>query len=352
MHVRDLAAALRKKGEEVIVLAGGNGFLFNALQKEGVECRKLEKLVHPIRPIRDLAALAEIRAQLKRINPDLVTTHSNKAGLLGRMTAKTLKIPVIHTSHGFLFSGRESSTAGYFFRLIEKLASGAAANVITVANSEYRLAEKLGLIAPTKMTVVHNGLPDLAFPVLAEPEINPPQLIMVARFSAPKDQQTLIKALGMLKDFQWRLTLVGEGSGRQVAEQLVEKLDLAGRVTFTGMLTESATADQLANSQIFILSSRREGFPLSVLEAMRAGLPVVAADIGGVSEAVLEGESGLLFFPGDTVSLAEKISTLLKDPVLRKEMGYAGRERFLRYFTLDQMVEKTLTVYKKVTISG
>ncbi len=345
--MRDLAVALKERGEAVTVLAGGGGVLFNALHKQGVPCRKLERLVHPIHPVRDLAALIEIRDVLKELTPDLVTTHSNKAGLLGRVAAKTLKIPVIHTSHGFLFSGREASAAGLFYRFMEKLAAGAADKVITVAESEYRLAERLGVIAPSKMVVVHNGLPDLDPPVMADPGIDPPQLIMVARFAAPKDHQTLLQALGMLKDIKWSLTLVGDGTGRSSVEDLAAELGIKDRLSFTGVRED--VFQLLAASQVFILSSRREGFPLSILEAMRVGLPVVASNAGGVSEAVEQGQNGFLFPAGDADSLAGKLRELLENPALRKKMGQAGRERFLKDFTLDQVVEKTLSVYKSVT---
>ncbi len=342
--MRDLAAELHQRGEEIFVLAGGGGVLFAALQKQGVPCRKLEKLVHPIRPFQDMAAFSEIKSFLKELKPDLVTTHSNKAGLLGRLAAKSLKIPVIHTSHGFLFSGPEASVEGLFYRFMEKLAAGAADKVITVAESEYRLAQRLGVMAPSKMTVVHNGLPDLDPPMVADPEITPPQMIMVARFARPKDQQTLLTALGKLKDLKWTLTLVGDGTGRSSAEDLVAELAIEDRVSFTGVREDVFRL--LAASQLFILSSRREGFPLSILEAMRVGLPVVASDVGGVSEAVEEGQNGFLFPPGDADSLADQLRRLLKDPLLRKSMGLAGRESFLKNFTLDQMVEKTLAVYK------
>jgi len=344
--VRDLSAELHRRGEDVTVLAGGGGVLFAALEEEGVPCHKLENLVHPIQPVRDLAAFKEIKAVLKELNPDLVTTHSNKAGLLGRLAAKSLKIPVIHTSHGFLFSGRESSAAGLFYRLMEKFAAGAADKVITVADSEYRLAERLKILAPSKMAVVHNGLPDLDPLLLADPEITPPQLIMVARFAAPKDHQTLLKALGRLTDLQWTLTLVGDGAGRGSAEELTAELGIKKRISFTGVREDVSRL--LAESQVFVLSSGREGFPLSILEAMRVGLPAVAADVGGVSEAVRDGESGFLFPPGDVDRLAENLRRLLGDPLLRKRMGRAGRESFLKNFTLDQMVDKTITVYKSV----
>lgn len=344
--MRDLVVALKERGEAVTVLAGGGGVLFDALEEKGVNCRKLDNLVHPVHPLRDLAAYREIRAVLRGLTPDLVTTHSNKAGLLGRLAARSLGIPVIHTSHGFLFSGRESSAAGLFYRIMEKFAAGAADKVIVVAESEYRLAERLGVISSSKMVLVHNGLPGCNSPGLADPEIEPPRLIMVARFAAPKDHTTLLRALATLKNIDWHLTLVGDGVGRRDSEALSAEFGIKDRVSFTGVREDVSRL--LADSQAFILSSKREGFPLSILEAMRVGLPVVAADVGGVCEAVEEGQSGFLFPPGDAGRLADQLCRLLEDPFLRKKMGQAGRERFLKNFTIEQMVEETISVYESV----
>lgn len=344
--MRDLAVALKERGEDVTVLAGGGGLLFGALEKNGVDCLKLKHLIHPIHPLRDMAAFSEIRAVLRDLSPDLVTTHSNKAGLLGRVAARSLKIPVVHTSHGFLFSGRELSAAGWFYRFMEKLAAKTGDKVIVVAESEYNLAERFGVIRPRKMAIIHNGLPDCNPPALADPEIDPPQLTMVARFAEPKDHHTLLRALAGLKDLDWNLTLVGDGPGRVSAENLAADMGIKERVSFTGLREDVFRL--LVESQVFILSSGREGFPLSILEAMRVGLPVVASKVGGVSEAVRDGENGFLFPPGDVDSLAEKLKQLLGNPSLRRKMGRAGRQRFLENFTLDQMVEKTMQVYKGV----
>ena len=346
VHVRDLAAALSERGEDVTVLAGGGGVLFEALAGSAVDCRKLDRLTHPIRPRQDWAAYKEIRAALQDLKPDLVTTHSNKAGLLGRFAARMFNIPVVHTSHGFLFSTRPNSPAGRFYRLMEGAAARAASRVIAVSESEFEAAQSLRVIASEKMAVVHNGLPDLEPPLAATPSADPPRLVMVARFAEPKDHLTLIKALGGLKEQSWSLVLVGDGSGRARAERLAKQQGIANRVEFTGVRDDVPVI--MASSQVFVLSSRREGFPLSVLEAMRAGLPVVASGVGGIGEAVAEGESGLLFPPGNVEALRVILGALIKNSALRESMGMAGRRRFLERFTLEQMVDKTMDVYRSV----
>ncbi len=347
VHVRDLASALAERGEDVTVMAGGGGILFDSLEGRGVTCRKLEKLVHPIRPRQDWAAYKEIRAALREIKPDLVTTHSNKAGLLGRYAARMFNIPVVHTSHGFLFSSQPNSFRGRFYRLAEKNASRIADRVIAVSESEARAAESLGVIAAEKMTVVYNGLPDLEPPFVADPSAGPPRIAMVARFAEPKDHLTLLRALGGLTRLPWSLALIGDGAGRSKAEKLARELGIEDRVQFMGMRED--VPGILASSQIFVLSSRREGFPLSILEAMRAGLPVAASEVGGVGEAVLGGHTGYLFPPGDVEALRESLDKLLEDPALRETMGRAGRRRFLDYFTLDKMVDRTVEIYREIT---
>ena len=347
VHVRDLAVALQKRGNDVSVLAGGGGVLFDSLLEHGVFCRKLEQLVHPIKPLRDGAAFREIKTALSDLMPDLVTTHSNKAGLLGRLAARSLHIPVIHTSHGFLFSDNPDSPRGLFYRLMEKIAARAGDKVIAVAESEFKTAESLHVVPAKKLTVVHNGLGEIALPQQkADPALEPPRLVMVARFAAPKDQATLLQALGRLKEKLWTLTLVGDGKGRSAAEKMAGELGLSGRVEFLGVRED--TASILASGQVFVLSSRREGFPLSILEAMRAGLPVIASDVGGVGEAVEEGKTGFTVLAADVDALSDRLGRLIDDPALRQTMGEAGRERYLNMFTLDQMVDKTLAVYHDV----
>ncbi len=350
VHVLELASALKARGYDVKVLAGGDhggdGILFNLLKARGVKCRHLKKLVHPIRPGRDLAALKELHGVLQELKPDLVATHSNKAGFLGRLAARSLNLPVVHTSHGFLFNEQEHSPAGRFYRLMEKTAARLGDQVISVSESEYLKARALKVIPAEKMRVIHNGLPAAGKDFRADPARHPPRLIMVARFAAPKDHLTLLKALADLKALDWHLDLIGEGPEEALARRQVEKTALKERVTFRG--TCSNVPQLLASAQIFVLSSRREGFPLCILEAMRAGLPVVASDVGGVGEAVLDNESGLLFAPGDEDALGEQLATLLKDRHKRENMGASGRRRFLEHFTLEKMCAKTIALYESL----
>ncbi|MFO7951710.1 MAG: glycosyltransferase family 4 protein [Bacillota bacterium] len=349
-YVLELASRLKTPGEKVVVFTGEGGFLQKALSRRGVSCRELKHLVHPISPLKDLAAFLEIRKQLKALKPALLSTHSNKAGLIGRLAAKSLRVPAVHTSHGFLFGGREKTFSGLFYRLMEKIGSAAAEKVVAVSESEAALARKFKVISREKLAVIHNGLPDVDESLIADPTAEPPQLVMVARFARPKDHHTLLAALGDLKEYPWQLTLVGEGPGLAEAKKFARQLNINERVAFLG--TRDDVPHILANAQAFVLSTQREGFPLSVLEAMRAGLPVVASRVGGVPEAIQDGENGSLFAPGDKEQLKQILKVLLADPGKRKKMGEVGRKLFLERFTLDKVFPDIYALYKEIALKA
>jgi len=167
----------------------------------------------------------------------------------------------------------------------------------------------------------------------------------VARFEPPKDFPTLLRALRMVTA-PWRAILVGDGPTRPGVEELARELGLADWVEFVGWRTD--VADILARAQVFVLSSRWEGLPISILEAMRAGLPVVASQVGGVGEAVIAHETGWLVPPGDAGQLSQRIEELCVDPSLRARMGVAGRRRWEDRFRVERMVEETSALYADV----
>ncbi len=139
---------------------------------------------------------------------------------------------------------------------------------------------------------------------------------------------------------------MGDGPRQAAVERRARELGLADRVPFRGHRDD--VARRLARAQLFVLASRWEGFPRSILEAMRAGLPVVATDVGGVSESVAHGETGRLVPPGRPGELAGALEGLLASPDLRRSMGRAGRARYEERFTFDRMFEETLRVYEEV----
>ncbi|HEX6433316.1 MAG TPA: glycosyltransferase, partial [Gemmatimonadales bacterium] len=167
-----------------------------------------------------------------------------------------------------------------------------------------------------------------------------------ARYEPQKDHTTLLHALGGLQNEAWELDLIGDGPLRLQTEALADSLGVRNRIHFLGQRKD--VAQLLARAQISLLVSNWEGFPLSILESMRAGLPVVASNVGGVAESVQDDATGYLVPQAGVDQLRDRIGRLLRDPELRARLGTAGRRRFEQHFTLDEMVRKTLTVYQDV----
>ena len=156
-----------------------------------------------------------------------------------------------------------------------------------------------------------------------------------------------MRALARIKHLPWTLDLAGDGPLEARLRSQAAELGIAGRVQFLGFCSDPAAL--LREAQIFALISRSEAFPYGILEAMRAGLPVLASAVGGVSEAVAESSTGLLAAPGDEVQLAAHLERLVSEPALRKQLGDNGRRRFLEQFTFDRMLAGTLEVYREAT---
>lgn len=346
IHVRDLSLALLQQGNEVIVLAGQEGPFSKELQTKGVRYYSLKYLVRPIRPWVDLRGVWELREVLAEYRPDLISTHSAKAGWIGRLTGRMLGIPTLFTAHGWAFTDGVPEHERKVYALAERLVAPFAARIITVSDYDRQLALRYRVASPEKLVTVHNGMPDVPRSFWADPRRDPPRLVMVARFELQKDHATLLRALTGIKGLDWQLDLIGDGPLRPQVEDLVDQLSLRGRVRFWGSRRD--VAERLAEAQVFLLISNWEGFPRSILEAMRAGLPVVASDVGGVREAVVDGETGFLVPRSDVGALRDRLLRLIRDPALRARMGAAGRRRYERYFTFERMLEKTLRVYEEV----
>jgi len=348
IHVRDLAVAVRNLGHQPTVITGGSGSFVDSLRIQGVPVIVLRHLAVPIRPLQDLQALGEIQAALRKIVPDVLTTHSSKAGILGRLAGRALGIPVVFTAHGWAFTPGIPSLHAAVYRRIERLAGPLSSRIITVSEFDRRLALEARIAPVDRVVTVHNGIPDAPIELRADPGRTPLRMAMVARFEPQKDHPTLFQALAGLTQQSWQLDLIGNGPLMHDMEALASRLGIGDRVHFLGQRMD--VAEILAQAQISLLVTNWEGFPLSILESMRAGLPVVASAVGGIDEAVREAETGYLVPRGGVEQLRERIATLLSDVALRRRLGASGRARFEQHFTLEHAVSKTLAVYRDVVI--
>jgi glycosyltransferase involved in cell wall biosynthesis len=350
IHVRDLAAAVAAQGHAPTVITSGSGTFIDDLRALGIPVVTLRHLTWPIRPLADLRALRELHAALATLKPDLIAAHSSKAGILARLAARRLRVPVVFTVHGWAFTDGVPPLEAAVYRRVERLVGPLASRIIAVSEYDRRLGLEARIAPPDRLVTVHNGMPDVPAHLRADPARSPARLVMVARYGAQKDHPTLLRALATLQHLPWELDLIGDGPLRSGTEALAREVGLEGRVHFLGQRND---VDRLlAASQVSLLVTNWEGFPLSILEAMRAGLPVVASDVGGVAESVRDGENGFLVPRGDVAQLRDRLERLLVDPALRLRLGTSGRERFVRDFTLEVSVARTLEVYRDALAAG
>lgn len=331
---------------EVHLAAGFHGHLTESVAKLGVPIHILPNLIRTINPLSDAQAIAECYNLIKTLNPDLVHLHSSKAGLIGRIAGRLQRTPVIFTAHGWGFSSGNPYLRRQIALASEKLFAHFATKIICVSKDDYHQALRKGVGNQHSLVTICYGIPPET-PAIAKPESNPPRIVMVARFSEQKDQNTLIKALQKLAHTEATVDFIGSGPLQPNSEALAEQLGLRSRIRFLG--DRHDVPQLLAEAQIFVLSTHYEGLPISILEAMRAGLPVVASSVDGIPEEVEQGQTGFHVPPRNAEQLAAKLDLLIRDPALRQRMGAAGREKFLAEFTLERMLTETDALYEQVS---
>ncbi len=343
MHVLDLILGMRDDCD-IQVATGEEGFLTESCRDLGIPVHVLPNLEREIKPLPDVKALFELRALMRRIEPDLVHAHTFKSGFLGRYVAKRLNIPSIYTVHMWPFGRAVPLSWRVVAPVCERMAAGWCDKIISVSKLGARDAAEFKIGNRGQVVSILNGIPD--HPARARFDHDKaPSCTMVARFTEFKDHGLLLRAFARVPG-ESRLKLVGDGETVAAARKLAEDLGIRDRVEFKG--SRGDVPEILAETDVFVLASKTETLPISILEAMRTGLPVIASDVGGVSEEVIDEETGLLVEPGSVDELAAALRRLLADKTLRVRMGRSGRRRFEQIFRADKMIESTEAVYREV----
>ena len=340
-HVLELIDGFRAH-HEIALAVGEDGWLTHEVRKRDVPVTVIPDLKRPIRPVRDCLAFLQVKKWLARERPDLLHTHSSKAGLVGRIAARLSGVPSVYTAHGWAFTHGVALTRKLVAVPGEWLAARTGGDIICVSDFDRKLASRYMIAPNAKLHTVWNGIGNNG--IQAIPGSHPdPFIIMVARFAAPKDHVTLLRAMAAMNNLRWRVRLVGDGPLLTDAQALASALGIESRVKFLGARPD--VPELLTKSDLFVLASRFEGLPISVIEAMRAGLPVVASSVGGVPELV-NSDTGILVPPEDPTALADALKRLLVSPDLLAEMGAEGRKRYEKDFRANSMIEKTIDVYR------
>jgi glycosyltransferase involved in cell wall biosynthesis len=315
---------------DVTVAAYGPGPLRETAERSGSAFVALRHLRRSVSPWRDTRALVELVRLMGRVQPDIVHLNSSKAGIVGRIAAAVARVPVcVFTVHGWSYAPYRGPLRA-LYRLLERALAPLASTIVCVSDHDASAANG-------RAVVIRNAV-DLAAIPRAMPVASAPSIVSVGRLKEPKDFPTLRRALESIERNGWRAVVAGEGPQRADLEG--GPLELLGE--------RDDVPELLAVSDVFVLSSRSEGLPMSVIEAMAAGLPVVASAVGGVPELVIDGETGVLVPPGDARALASALRRLLADPELRRQMGDAGRRRAEQLFDLQRFHREHLELYERL----
>jgi glycosyltransferase involved in cell wall biosynthesis len=352
VHVLHLIEADLNDGHEVGLVTAPEPRIVSEARRLGATVFPNPHFVRRVRLVDDIRALWAVVRYIRQYDPDIVSAHSTKAGLAARFAGAILRKPVVFTAHGWAFGEGRSGWQRATLALMERLAAVVTAKIICVSEYDRSIAQRRGIAPARKLTLIHNGVEPGPF-LIADSERVRAELglgqntvvTMIGRLAPPKDPLTLVAACQLLKGDPV-LLLVGDGELRGAVEHSVSSLGLGRSVLLAGERTD--IPEVLAASDVFVLSSCKEGLPYTVIEAMVAGLPVVASRVGGVPELVEDGVTGFLVPPRDPRALVGALQKVLDDPGLRSRMGTAGREKAIREFGLAEMVRKTHHVYDEV----
>lgn len=348
-HVFELCKYEEKLGNSVTFVTGSKGELLNRIETiPNVSTRVIDSVKRKISPLNDIRSVLVLRKLIKKINPDIIHLHSSKAGILGRLAAIGLDCKVIFTVHGWSFTdGISSRFRKKVFKYIEKIVAPLADLYICVSNYDKQIAYREKVLNPNKnkVVVVHNGAPlnkDCAsFSTNNISKIT--KFIMVARFSNQKDQIGLIKACGLLSsEDKFRLTFVGSGPNLEKCKALVQKMGLGNSIQFLGFKRNVNT--YLKKNDVFVLSTHYEGLPISIIESMSVGMPIIASNVGGNKELVFNKKNGFLVNNEKELVRALKYFIDNKKEIIR--MGKKSQKIYLRDFTLSKNLNNIHRQYK------
>ena len=338
------------------------GDMFDEAARRGVSVLTVPSLRRRINPVTDMRALIELVRLFRRERPDIVHTHSSKAGLVGRLAARIAGVPVVvHTVHGWSFHEGMSPVARAVAVRIERLAARWTSTLVVVADHDAEIGSEKGIGRWGQYALVRSAVDVEALrraagsraearAALGIPE-GVPVLGTVTRLCRQKDPTTLLEAARRVVDSRpdARLVVVGDGPMRADVEQLIDELDLRPHVSLLGPRTDVAAL--LPGFDAFVLSSLWEGLPRVVIEAMAVGVPVVATDVGGIDEAVTDGVSGLLATAGDAEALAGAVLRVFDEPGLAHRLRGAAGER-VGEFDIGVMADQLDDLYSGLMARG
>lgn len=324
--------------------------------EHGVEPLVLESMSSEISLLKDLRTVRELLGILRRIRPDVVHTHTAKAGFVGRIAARLVGVPVIiHTYHGHVLSGYFGKVKEAIFRSMERFCGRFTTVALAVSEQVREDLLRMRILPPEKLRVMPLGLDLQRFAdgpkgrLRAELGLGPetPLIGFCGRLVPIKNVPLLLQAMDRVQAVRPDARLVMIGAGEQQVElmALAKELHLAEVVNWLGWRQDT---DQLfGDLDLMVISSRNEGTPVALIEAGAAGVPAISTNVGGVSRVVVDGETGWLTPPDDTAALAAALTTGLSQPEERARRGRQAQLRCLKEFGFRRQVNDIASLYRE-----
>ena len=362
VHVILLTAGLRTRGYSTFLAVGKEsareGNMLHLAGAKGVECLQVGALGRAIRPLADARALWDLCRLMRRFRPDIVHTHTAKAGVLGRLAARIAGVPVVvHTYHGHVLHGYFGPLANAIFRRLERLLGGRTDALVAVSESVRDDLVGLGVAGPDKIHVVPLGLElgnltgTLPRGALRRPAGVPegaPLVGIVGRLAPIKDVPTFLAAAVRVRQAipAARFAIVGDGEERAALEAESRRLGLADAVHFHGWHRDMTAV--YGDLDVVVNCSRNEGTPVALIEALAAARPVVATAVGGTPDLMAGGRHGTLVAPGDPDALAHAIVSVVRDPSPARARAACGRAHVLRHHSSERLVADVDQLYRQL----
>ena len=363
---------LAQRGHDVTLITGPalgpEGELFNQAQGQDYKVIVIERLRRAINPFNDAVSYFQIKKLLRQLQPDIVHTHSTKAGIVGRFAGSSLKgnwsknLPaVVHTIHGLAFHPYQSGVLNKFYIAVEKSAAKRTDFFISVADAMTAQATAGGIGRPEQYVTAYSAIEEDDFlePISQEHRNDFRQryginqdavvLVTVARLFMLKGHEYIIESAKELsRRFDNCIWLfVGDGNLSEHFKQQVRGLGLADRIKFTGLLPPSQIPLTIQSSDVLVHCSLREGLARTLPQAMLCGRPAISVDVDGAREVVNE-KTGRLIEPKNVGQLINACAELIEDKNLREMLGRAGRESVKEKFAPNTMVDTIEEVYRKL----
>ena len=371
LHVAYLTAGLAKRGYDTTLVAGslarGEDSMAFVADELGIEVERIDELHREISPLRDAVAIVRLARVIRRVRPHILHTHTAKAGAVGRLAALLAgdaRPPiVVHTFHGHVLRGYFDPLRTAGFRLLERWLATKTTALVAVSPQVRDDLVSLGVAPRERFVVVRVGI-ELEQRVAAERDgrgesrrvlgIGPDRFAVgwIGRMTGVKRTDDVLRAFRRLRDrgVDACLCMVGDGPDRPAIERRAHELGLMRDTLFLGYQEE--VAPFYAAFDAMILPSINEGTPVSAIEALAAGRPVVATRVGGVPDVVREGENGFLVEAGDVDALAERLAQLAADPELRERLGAAGCARVVPRYSVERLVDDIDLLYRSLLTSA